>query len=63
MNNGGAAANFDDEMNAIVLNSFKSTNKFLLIGFFAFLFYFFTVYTFATGFMPAVERSTNGKLK
>jgi hypothetical protein len=60
MNNGGQGINFDNEINTIVLESFKGTKKFLYIGVMAFLFYFMSAYVFIGGFVPAIEAQTNG---
>jgi len=60
INNGGQAANIDDEMTAIVLESFKGTKKFLYVGGVAFTFYFFALWTFVSGLVPLMDKSTYG---
>lgn len=57
INNEGQAANIDDEMTAIVLESFKGTKKFLYIGALGLTFHFFALWTFVNGLIPLMFKS------
>ena len=49
--------NFDEQMNEIVRESFKTTRKYIWRGVFCFLFYFAAIYTLKDGILPIIAQT------
>ena len=52
--------NFDENINEIVVESYKTTNRYIAKGVLSFCFYFFAAYTLIEGFLPVLAQNFPG---
>ena len=60
VNQNGIQLDFDQQINEIVRESFKTTKKYIWKGVFAFLFYFAALYTLKDGVLPIMAQTFPG---